>query len=81
MASWGSSIIAKSPSESIADSGDGGPGRFTEASTETTTDQRQVTKFECPPEDELHPRILRTEEGYLNYCKRILWPSSIMLQY
>ena len=103
-ASWGSSIIAKSPSESIADSGHvGGPGRFTvllrrlrihgtggsffSISSTAWTQHRQLNRRQLTDQDkdEIRAVLLKmncipvfssnSEEGYLNYCKRILWPS------
>ena len=77
-ASWGSSIIAKSPSESIADSRE----TWWAGTIHGGLNRRQLTDQD---KDEIRTVLLKmncipvfssnSEEGYLNYCKRILWPS------
>jgi trehalose 6-phosphate synthase/phosphatase len=77
-ASWGSSIIAKSPSESIADSREtwwagtihGGLNRRQLTSQDKDEIRAVLLKMNCIPVFSAN-----SEEGYLNYCKRILWPS------
>lgn len=77
-ASWGSSIIAKSPSESIADSREtwwvgtihGGLNRRQLTAADRDEIRRVLEPMHCIPVFSSN-----SEEGYLNYCKRILWPS------
>jgi len=77
-AAWGDSLIAKSPEGSISDSREtvwlgtihGGLNRR----KLTDADKAEITSvlapMNCIPLFSKH-----SEAGYLNYCKRVLWPS------